>query len=46
VIFPPLLIKPKTKIKIMGKAILKTTAEGLLNVDFKLAFVMASMAFN
>jgi hypothetical protein len=38
-------MKPKTKIKIKGKAILKTIAEGLLEMERKLAFVMASMAF-
>jgi hypothetical protein len=32
--------------KIMGKAMLKITAEGLLNIDLKLAFVMAIMASN
>jgi hypothetical protein len=45
-IFPPLLKNPKTKIKIKGKATLKTTADGLLKVDLKLAFVIESMAFN
>jgi hypothetical protein len=32
--------------KINGKAILNTTAEGLLKVDRKLAFDMESMALN
>jgi hypothetical protein len=37
---PP--IKPNTRIKINGKAILKTTAEGLRKVARKLPFVMPS----
>ena len=45
-ILPPLLKKPNTKIKISGKAMLKITAEGLLNIERKLAFVMANMAVN
>jgi hypothetical protein len=45
-ILPPLLINPKTKMNINGKATLKITAEGLLNVDLKLAFVIESIAFN
>jgi hypothetical protein len=44
-IFPPLLKKPKTKIKINGKAILNITAEGLLKIDLRLALVIANMAF-
>jgi hypothetical protein len=43
-ILPPLLRKPNTKIKISGKAMLKITAEGLLNIERRLAFVMANMA--
>jgi hypothetical protein len=43
-ILPPLLRKPNTKIKIRGKAMLKITAEGLLNIERRLAFVMANMA--
>jgi hypothetical protein len=39
-------MNPNTKIKIKGKATLNTTAEGLLKVDLKLAFVMESMAFS
>ena len=45
-ILPPLLKKPNTKIKISGKAMLKITAEGLLNIERRLAFVMANMAVN
>jgi hypothetical protein len=42
---PPLLpTKPKTKIKIKGNTKLKTTADGLLKMDFKLPFVMANIA--
>jgi hypothetical protein len=41
---PPLLRKPNTKINISGNAILKTTAEGLLKIERKLALVMASIA--
>jgi hypothetical protein len=44
-VFPlPPPINPKTKIKMSGKAILKTTAEGLRKIAFKLPFVMASIA--
>jgi hypothetical protein len=43
-ILPPLLKKPNTKIKMSGKAMLNTTAEGLLNIERRLAFVMANMA--
>jgi hypothetical protein len=43
-ILPPLLRKPNTRIKIRGKAMLKITAEGLLNIERRLAFVMANMA--
>jgi hypothetical protein len=43
-IFPPLLKKPKTSIKINGNAMLNITADGLLNVARKLAFVIASIA--
>jgi hypothetical protein len=43
-ILPPLLKKPKTRININGNAMLKITAEGLLNVERKLAFVIASIA--
>jgi hypothetical protein len=42
----PLLKNPNTNMKINGKAILNTTAEGLLKVDRKLAFDMESMALN
>ncbi len=41
---PP--IKPKTIIKTKGKTKLKTTAEGLLKIDRKLALVIASIALN
>jgi hypothetical protein len=44
--FPPLLINPKTRMKINGKAILNMTAEGLLKVERKLALVIANMAFH
>jgi hypothetical protein len=37
-------MNPKTRIKIRGKKILKTTAEGLLVIALKLALVIASMA--
>jgi hypothetical protein len=43
-ILPPLLKNPNTKINIKGKAMLNITADGLLKVDFKLAFVIASIA--
>ena len=43
-IFPLLPIKPNTKIKIRGKAILNNTAEGLRKIARKLALVMANMA--
>jgi hypothetical protein len=39
-------INPKTKIKIRGKKILNTTAEGLRSMALKLALVMASIALN
>ena len=39
---PP--IKPKTRIKIKGKAKLNITADGLLKIARKLAFVIASIA--
>ena len=42
---PPLPKKPKTRIKISGKARVKTTAEGLRIIDRKLAFARASVAF-
>jgi hypothetical protein len=32
--------------KMMGKRKLKITAEGLLKIDFKLAFAMASIALH
>jgi hypothetical protein len=38
------LKKPKTRIKIMGNKKLKITAEGLLKMDFKLAFAMDIIA--
>lgn len=38
------LRKPKTRMKMIGKRKLKMTAEGLLKIDFKLAFAMANMA--
>jgi hypothetical protein len=41
---PP--IKPKTIINTNGKTKLKTTAEGLLKIERKLALVMASIALN
>ena len=41
---PPPQKKPNTKIKIRGKAMLKTTAEGLLNIERRLALVMANIA--
>jgi hypothetical protein len=46
VIRPPPPMKPKTKMKINGNSTLNTMAEGLLNNDVKLAFVMANMARN
>jgi hypothetical protein len=42
--FPPLLKNPNTKINISGNKILKTIADGLLNIERKLAFVMANIA--
>jgi hypothetical protein len=41
---PPPPIKPKTRIKIKGKANPNITAEGLLNIALRLAFVIASIA--
>jgi hypothetical protein len=38
------LRKPKTKIKMMGNKKLKMTADGLLKIDFKLAFAIANIA--
>jgi hypothetical protein len=43
-ILPPLLRNPNTRIKISGNAILNMTAEGLLNMERRLALEMASMA--
>jgi hypothetical protein len=43
-IFPPLLKKPNTKMNISGNKILKTTADGLLKMERKLALVIASIA--
>ena len=43
-LLPP--IKPKTIIKTKGNTKLKTTAEGLLKIERKLALVMASIALN
>ena len=40
---PP--IKPKTKMNINGKPILKITADGLRKIAFKLALVIANIAF-
>jgi hypothetical protein len=40
------LRNPNTRMKIMGKRKLKITAEGLLKIDFKLAFAMASIALH
>ena len=40
------LRNPKTRIKMMGNRKLKMTAEGLLKIDFKLAFAMASIALH
>jgi hypothetical protein len=40
------LRNPNTKMKMMGKRKLKITAEGLLKIDFRLAFAMASMALH
>jgi hypothetical protein len=40
------LRNPNTRIKMMGKRKLKITAEGLLKIDFKLAFAMANIARN
>src|SRR6187551_608778 len=37
--------KPKTNIKMKGNTKLKTTAEGLLNIDLRVALVMANIAF-
>jgi hypothetical protein len=39
-------MKPKTRIKINGKTKLNTIAEGLLDIDLKLAFVMAHIALS
>jgi hypothetical protein len=41
----PPLKNPNTKIKIKGKAILNTIADGLLKMDFKLALEIANIAF-
>jgi len=41
---PP--IKPKTNIKISGKARLNNTVEGLRNIALKLAFVIDHNAVN
>ena len=41
---PPPPKKPKTKIKISGKARVNTTAEGLRIIDLKLAFAKAKVA--
>jgi hypothetical protein len=41
---PP--IKPNTNINTNGNTMLKTTVEGLLSIDLKLAFEMASIALN
>jgi hypothetical protein len=38
------LKKPKTRIKINGKRKLKITADGLRNIESKLALAMANMA--
>jgi hypothetical protein len=40
------LRNPNTRMKMMGNAKLKMTAEGLLKIDFKLAFAMASIALH
>ena len=40
------LRNPNTRIKMMGKRKLKMTAEGLLKIDYKLAFAMASIALH
>jgi len=40
------LRNPKTRMKMMGNRKLKMTAEGLLKIDFKLAFAMASIALH
>jgi len=44
--FPPLPTNPKTRMNIKGNAILKITADGLLNTAFRLARVMANIALN
>jgi hypothetical protein len=41
---PPPPIKPNTSINISGNAKLNMTADGLRNMDFKLALAMASVA--
>jgi len=40
------LRNPKTSMNMMGNRKLKITAEGLLNIEVRLAFEMASMAFH
>jgi hypothetical protein len=40
------LRNPNTRMKMMGNRKLKITAEGLLKIDFKLAFAMASIALH
>jgi hypothetical protein len=45
-IFPLPPMKPKTKMNISGKAMLKRTAEGLRKIARRLPLVMASMALN
>jgi hypothetical protein len=40
------LKNPKTRMNMIGKRKLKITAEGLLNIEVRLAFEMASMAFH
>jgi hypothetical protein len=39
-------MKPNTKIKTNGKTILNSTAEGLLKIDLRLPFDIASIALN
>src|SRR5882757_10691453 len=43
---PPPLIKPNTKMNTRGKPKLKATEAGFLKMDFKLPFVIASMALS
>jgi hypothetical protein len=40
------LKNPKTRMNMIGKRKLKITAEGLLNIEVRLALEMASMAFH